>query len=317
MDKPIAININFDSLNENLGFPKGYKDPSYFEVFDRFLKFSTYHNFKYSIYLIGKDLENPEINARVKDWSQMGHEIGNHSHTHCLNLGRLKQQEIQDEILYAHEAIHNCTGIEPTGFICPGWSTSKKVLKVLIDNNYLYDASIFPSPIIYPAVMKNAFNHLSRPKKFIEIISRKDYSFPFSKPISPFISDSNYRETTLSNEKKIIVFPLPTIKRFSLSFWHTLFFVLSKEKVFKRLDTFLNQHPYFYYLLHPMDLIDQKDFQINYNYTVERKKIDVKTKEALLAEVFERIHDSKRPIVTMHQLALNFLKEKESTNSIS
>ena len=77
MNDPIAININFDSLNENLGFPKSYRDPSFFEVFDRFLEFSNEFNFKYSIYIIGKDLENPEINSRVKAWSQAGHEIGN------------------------------------------------------------------------------------------------------------------------------------------------------------------------------------------------------------------------------------------------
>ena len=75
---PIAIDINFDSLNENLGFPSAFKDPSFFEVFDNFLYFSDKYNFKYSIYIIGKDLENPELKARVKDWSQAGHEIGNH-----------------------------------------------------------------------------------------------------------------------------------------------------------------------------------------------------------------------------------------------
>ena len=58
---PIAIDINFDSLNENLGFPKGFKDPSFFKVFDRFLELSNKYNFKYSLYFIGKDLENPEI----------------------------------------------------------------------------------------------------------------------------------------------------------------------------------------------------------------------------------------------------------------
>lgn len=166
MHSPIAIDINFDSLNENLGFPKGFRDPSFFEVFDNFLLFSNKYNFKYSIYIIGKDLENPEISARVKDWHQAGHEIGNHSYTHHLNLGGLKKEQLRNEILRCHEAILNCTGEEPKGMICPAWATSAKVVDILIENHYLYDSSVFPSFIIYPSFIKNAFNHLSRPGKF-------------------------------------------------------------------------------------------------------------------------------------------------------
>lgn len=314
MNKPISININFDSLNENAGFPRGYKDKSYFEVFDRFLSLSNKYNFKYSIYIIGKDLENEEIKARVKEWSQSGHEIGNHSYSHCLNIGGLKESDLQFEILKSHELIHNCTGIEPQGFICPGWSTSSKVLKILIDNKYLYDTSLFPSPIIYPAVFKNAINHLSKPKKFIEIISRKDYLYPFTKPISAFISDSNYKETSVFNENKIVVLPLPTMQRFSLAFWHTLLFLFNKEKGLNSLKEFLNKHEYFYYLMHPADLTGENDIDKSHNLTVERMNVKLETKEILIKEVFEMFHHSKRPIITMHEMAINFINEKKSSS---
>lgn len=314
MDNPISININFDSLNENAGFPKGYKDKSYFEVFDRFLKLSNDYNFKYSIFIIGKDLENKEIKARVKEYSQMGHEIGNHSYQHRLNIGGLNDSEIKYEILKSHEMIHNCTGIEPKGFICPGWSTSSRVLKVLIDNNYLYDTSLFPSPIIYPAIFKNALNHISKPKKFIEIVSRRDYLFPFIKPISAFISDCNYNETSVFNEKKIVVLPLPTLKRFSLAFWHTLFFIFNKEKGLNSLNVFLNQHNYFYYLMHPADLTDENDIDKNHNLTIERMNVNLKTKEILVKEVFDMFHHSKRPIITMQNMAINFINEKKNSS---
>ena len=309
MNKPIAININFDSLNENLGFPKNYRDSSYFEVFDRFLKFSDEYNFKYSIYIIGKDLENPEIRARVKDWAQMGHEIGNHSYTHCLNIGGLKEEKLQFEIMKSHEIIHNCTGIEPKGFICPGWSTSKKVLKVLIDNNYLYDTSLFPSPIIYPSVAKNALNHLSRPKKMIEILSRRDYLFPFNKPIATFLSDENYKETTIDNDRKIVVLPLPTLSRFSMSFWHTLLFVFNKENGLKKLYKFIEEHEYFYYLMHPADLIEENDLGEIKKHTIERMNVDLKSKEAIVKMVFDKFRDSKREIITMQQMANNYLDD--------
>jgi peptidoglycan/xylan/chitin deacetylase (PgdA/CDA1 family) len=316
MNKPISLNINFDSLNENAGFPRGYKDKSFFEVFDRFLKLADEFNFKYSIYIIGKDLENEEIKARVKEWSQKGHEIGNHSYRHCLNIGGLNNSELQYEILKSHELIHNCTNIEPKGFICPGWSTSSKVLKVLIDNNYLYDTSLFPSPIIYPAIFKNALNHLSKPQKVVEIITRRDYLFPFTKPISAFISDSNYKETSVFNEKKIVVLPLPTLKRFSLAMWHTLLFVFNKDKGLNSLNEFLKQHDYFYYLMHPADLTGENDIDKNHNHTIERMNVDLITKEILMRDVLDMFHHSKRPIITMQEMAMNFIDEKKNSSSV-
>ena len=310
MNTPIAIIINFDSINENLGFPPDYRDKSYFEVFDRFLKFSDEYNFKYSIYIIGKDLENPEISARVKEWSKMGHEIGNHSYTHCLNIGGLKDTKLRYEILKSHEVIHTCTGIEPKGFICPGWATSKRVLEVLIENNYLYDTSLFPSPIMYLAIAKNAINHIVRPNKFKEIISRKDYLFPFTKPIVPFFSDKYFNETSHLNNEKIVIFPLPTLRRFSFSMWHTLFFVFSQKKVFKDISEFLDQYNYFYYLFHPADLMEKNDLGPNIKHTFERMNIDLKTKESLVRGVFEMFHKSKRPIITVEEMVLNFINKK-------
>ena len=77
-----------------MGFPKKFNDPSYFKGFDRVIKIINKYNIKISIYVIGKDLENKEIFARVRDWSSAGHEIGNHSWSHYHNLGSLEINEI-------------------------------------------------------------------------------------------------------------------------------------------------------------------------------------------------------------------------------
>lgn len=313
MKDPIAININFDSLNENLGFPKNYRDPSFFEIFDRFLEFSNEYNFKYSIYIIGKDLENPEINARVKEWSQAGHEIGNHSYSHRLNIGALSEQALHDEILKSHDLISNCTGIEPKGFICPGWATSKKVVSELIKLNYLYDTSLFPSYLMIPAVLKNALNHIKRPDKFLEIISRKDILYAFTKPLTPFFADENFSKTTVENPNKLTILPLPALNR-SLALWHTLFFIFGEAKTKNKISKFLENYENFYYLLHPADLIDTKDLEKNRLYTIERINISLSEKKKVMREAFELFKQSERPIVTMQELALNFnKKEKQFT----
>lgn len=306
-DNPISININFDSLNENLGFPINYKDPSFYKGFDRFLNFSEKYNFKYSIYIIGKDLENEYLRCKVNEWSLMGHEIGNHSYTHKMNIGALNKNEIEFEILKAHELILNATGKEPKGFICPGWSTSNNIINTLIDNNYLYDTSIFPSPLIYPAVIKNALNHLKRKDKLIEIINRKDYLFPLTKPNEPFFSSRNYVRTNFENSK-IVVHPLPTLNKFTTSFWHTILFVFNKEKGLKNLEKYLKNYKYYYHLMHPADLLDTKDIDIDKAHSIERMNVGLDDKLAVFESVFERINDSKRKIITMEDLTLNYIE---------
>ena len=65
--KYTAINLNFDSLGEAYGFPYGYKDPTFFEVSERFLKVAEKYKFKYSIYVIGKDLEKSNSFRKLKN----------------------------------------------------------------------------------------------------------------------------------------------------------------------------------------------------------------------------------------------------------
>ena len=57
-------------------------DPSFLYSAERFFELGSKYNFKYTIFIVGKDLENPEVAARVRSWAESGHEIGNHSYTH-------------------------------------------------------------------------------------------------------------------------------------------------------------------------------------------------------------------------------------------
>ena len=157
--KYAAININFDSLSEMYGFPKGYRDPSFFEISKRFFSLSEKYGFKYSIYVIGKDLEEDQHARAVKEWSDRGHEIGNHSWSHPLNLGALPPDDIRRQVRSAHEIIARVTGRAPRGFIAPGWSTSKELVKALIEMDYVYDTSTFPSWVLYPMMAKMLWNH--------------------------------------------------------------------------------------------------------------------------------------------------------------
>lgn len=308
MNAPIAVNINFDSLSQNLGFPKGTRDPSYFEVADRFLELSEKYGFRYTIYIIGKDLENPEVRDRVRDWYQMGHEIGNHSYSHRMNLGSLRKSQLEYEVCKSHELIGSCIGAEPRGFICPGWATSPRLIRQLIATGYLYDTSLLPSPIVYPAVVKNALNHWRKPKDAIAILQRRDYLYSLNKPLTPFMADRRFRKTSAQPPNSIVVLPLPTLGRFSTAIWHTLLFVLSRKRSIRLLERYVENHEYFYYLLHPADLMDVNDLPSSAKHTIERMRTQLSRKRELLELALDLLSKSRRPFITMQQLALRFLE---------
>lgn len=305
--RPIAFSINFDSFNHNFGFPKNFKDPTFFKIFDRFLAYSSKYNFKYSIYVIGRDLENPEICARVRQWARDGHEIGNHSYSHIQNLGVQDYGKIEYEILKSHELICICSGREPRGFICPAWATSKKVFKVLVENKYLYDLSVFPSLLLYPAVAKNALNHLRQPREALNIL-RRGYLYPLTAPLTPYFSDENGNKTSFDNQRKIIEMPLPTLSRFRGSIWHIIWFIFSRSFCERQLARYLASYDYFYYLMHPADLANENDIGKRKS-TMQRMNVSLSKKRLYMDMVFEQIIESGRPIVTLNKLALSFLRE--------
>jgi peptidoglycan/xylan/chitin deacetylase (PgdA/CDA1 family) len=226
-----AMNINFDSLSWILGnIPKDFRDESFFSVADMFFNLSDKFNFKYTIFVIGKDLERKENRVRVKEWSDSGHEIGNHSYSHKPNLGWLSKEKIEKEIKISHDIIKEVCGIEPSGFISPAWSYSRNLKHVLVENGYLYDTSLFPTSF-YPVVMiKNLWN-------FRNDMRKKDIVIP------------NTLSYGLSNrpsyDGKIVNIPLPTF--FGMPCWHTLSFILPSSVFEYLLKKCLNKK-YFYYL---------------------------------------------------------------------
>ena len=310
--KPIAININFDSLNQAYGFPGNFRDPSFFEGMDRFLHIANRYQAPLSIFVIGRDLQNPEVYARVRDWSNAGHEIGNHSWSHPVNIGSLSSEKIRDEIFRAHEMITKCTSKEPTGFIAPAWSTSKALSNVLIDLGYLYDTSVFPSIFLYPAIISNALHFFKQPNEVKKILNRADWLGPIFFPTGPFLSGKNLQILESKNRKEsILILPLPTINRLMPPIWHSVGFMLGWKLIQKQLKKLLSNHRGLYYLLHPADFLGPEDENKRYQHSLYRMKIPLQRKIKYLEEIFIQLKSSQRPIITMHKLACNYLETKE------
>ena len=254
--QPIALNINFDSLSECLRLSgvavehRSFVDPCFGPIMDRFRRLADEFGAPLTVYVIGRDLLSAEHRSAVKEWAADGHEIGNHTWSHPQGLSNMSLDETRDEISRAHELIGETTGTAPRGFIAPAWSTSPDVVRVLTELKYGYDTSLTPSWVQLVALMKlrlNSSNGVSVPLVRRDLPgllwgSRQPYRATAARPWRP-------------NGAGLATLPLPT-DRLRFPVWHTMGFRMSPKRWEGMLRRSMAMNRAFYYLMHPVDLLD-------------------------------------------------------------
>jgi len=298
MKKKIALNINFDSLSECadlVGLSKRdvhrLKDPCYSVVMERFFKILKEFDASISIYLIGQDLEEDYIVDSIKEWRKSGVdiEIGNHSWSHPSNLGWLPIEEIEREVGMSHQIIENKLGETPVGFIAPAWSYSPSLINVLEKLSYKYDTSLAPSWLLD---LSQLLLWMRSPGKRDAIpLMRGDFW------------DRNFRFFK-KKKSSLLQAPLPT-GAFNMAFWHTVHFQFPRwlsnfilKTSYKRTDTF-------YYLFHPLDLIDPekdlKDWNASLN-KVTRLSVPIEKNHDIVRSSLSYLQSQGAEFVTMREL---------------
>jgi peptidoglycan-N-acetylglucosamine deacetylase len=116
--------------------------PSYLDVVvPRVLETLGRHDLKITVFIVGQDAALERNHEPLAQIARAGHEIGNHSFHHRPWLHKRTQQEIDDELARAEDAIANATGSPVAGYRGPGYSRSPEILEVLARRGYRYDAS--------------------------------------------------------------------------------------------------------------------------------------------------------------------------------
>lgn len=287
-----AVSLNLDSMDHAFGYPAGYEDPTFGPVMDRFEEFADQFDFRYSVYVIGRDLEKQRHRAKVRGWAERGHEIGNHTWNHYTNLGALPKAELTEEIHRTHAALADATGQAPKGFIAPAWSYSSRMMDVLAEQGYAYDTSLFPSLLYYPFVFKNAWNHRTQGEKFWRVLDRRDWLAPLTGSREPYL------------DRGMVMLPVPsTPGPFGLTIWHTTGFLLGWEKHFAMLRAALAARKFFYYVVHPADLTCDQDFPDMPINSLERIGGSLQEKRLRFEQSLQVIASAQREWVTMGDLA--------------
>lgn len=116
-----------------------------------------------TFFVVGKELSgSDEAVAVVRRLVEAGHEMGNHTFSHPYDLCHNPEQVVDAEIRQAHQVVVDAVGQEhaPVGFRTPGYGINAMLMRVLANNGYRYDSSMFPSPPYYlakAAVMAGMF----------------------------------------------------------------------------------------------------------------------------------------------------------------
>lgn len=321
-NQSVSMNINFDSLFFPLTIDrKARTDPSFFPVADRFFEFSNRYNFKYTIFIIGKDLENPNVAARVKSWAEAGHEIGNHSLTHNPNLGNLPKKEMEYEVQKSHEMIASCTGREPRGFISPSWSNSGELVEILMRLNYLYDTSIFPSYFQFLVLLKLKLMTAKHSNFHVSFRQRRDKKTFLFAPRRPYF----VRPESLikKQENGLLVIPIPVATPLRLPCWHTMYFVFGKIAMDWLIRRSIRKYDNFYYVMHPRDLLsyeddisaDLKKSHESEFSAFESLKVPIKEKLSYMEHALSILGNSGRKFITLEEMASKIYEEKKNKDN--
>lgn len=101
-----------------------------------------------TVFTVGRDLAEDSDCDAVRSFDRLNRwEPANHSLNHLPWMHTMDDCEIADEIEITGQRIQEVTGRRPLGFRGPGFSCPDEVLRVLARNDYIYDASIFPTSI--------------------------------------------------------------------------------------------------------------------------------------------------------------------------
>ena len=257
-----CFNINLDSLGDKT-----------FHLMHRFFELSDRYDFKYTIFVCGKDLEKDATKKIVRSWAKAGHEIASHGYSHPYNFSQFLPEETHDEIYKSHRIISDCTGKAPIGFTSPCWNPPDDLFFELECFGYKYDASILPSPLLW-------FIHREVRKQDMPVVSNMRYALS---------SRHKHRRGMLTE------LPLPTTMM-RIPCWHTMAYYAGGyfSRILK--SSFSDN---FYYLMHPADLMDKDDFPRS---KIARIDVPYVKKRLLLEGIINFILDHTDKTVTMEEL---------------
>lgn len=153
----VAVSVDLDEVSEYLaihGLPPsaGTAEHLVYEVaLPRLQAWAHRESIPLTLFVIARDAQRAQAAEALRASVAAGAEIGNHSLDHRYDLTRLQGGDLRRQITRAQDILAAEVGERPVGFRAPGYTVTDRLLSLLEEEGFAYDASVFPCPAYYAA----------------------------------------------------------------------------------------------------------------------------------------------------------------------
>lgn len=217
-----------------------------------------------------------------------GHEVASHSLTHPQPFSTLDDGALREEVETSRARLSEAVGRDVVGFRAPAWDVDQRVLRMVREAGYRYDASIFPTPVLLASRL--AAYRRSAGTRWILGMETVRHVFA---PVRPHVLRNGADE--------LVEFPISVTPRLRLPVYHTIAHV-APERLFRRnLAALLRSDQPVCYEFHAADLLDLDHDGVDARMARHPgMREPLERKRATLERTLAQIKDA-RPVVTYTQ----------------
>ncbi len=272
-------------------------DPVFTQGVPLFLELFHKYGVKATFFAAGCDARNRKHAGILRQIAEQGHEIASHSQTHPRSFSFLGREEIRAQIKESRHILEDVCQTKISGFRAPAFSINAKVLNLLEEERFLYDASLIPS-FLNPLFLKIAHSLMSGR------LNRDDMG-SFKAGLAcrgPYLPDR--RRILKKGDMSLVEVPIGVLPFLRLPMHSSYVYLLGEWLFDLGLALYKRGNTPFCYLFHGIDLIDWKEHNAGFpggRNTGKRRRIA----ENIVCKIKENA-----AILTTRGLAEEFSPEK-------
>lgn len=241
------------------------------------------------LFVIARDAERQGELLRAA--ARAGHEIGSHSLTHPQPFRTLDDAVLHEEIATSRTRLRDAVGTEIVGFRAPAWDVDARVLRLVREAGYRYDASIFPTPALIASRVVEYRRSTGKRSIFdMDIIG---HAFTSVRPYE------------LNNGASgLVEFPIAVTRWLRLPVYHTMQYFLPRWLFDRSLRALLRSKLPVCYEFHAVDLLDLAGDGVDPRMARHPgMSLRVEQKRAALRDVLKTIAHARRVVTYQRALA--------------
>lgn len=238
------------------------------------------------LFAIGRDAE-PQA-ALLRRATAGGHEVASHSLTHPQPFSTLDDGALRAELRTSRERLSQAIGSEVIGFRAPAWDVDGRVLRLVRESAYRYDASIFPTPVLLASRLLTARRGAGIGRALgMETVA---HAFAVRRPHVVDVGAGT-----------LVEFPVSVTPRLRLPVYHTLAHLVPEGLFERTLHALLRSAEPVFYEFHAADLLDLRHDGVDARMARHPgMRQGLERKRAMLQRSLTAIRDA-RPVVTYAQ----------------